>query len=75
MRTIYFMSGVSDPPDIIILCTTHPTPFLSTPKRTSRTLYVITSIHLLNPTSAVARPGIGLKPGTGGFVSSKLGTA
>ena len=56
------MGGIPDPPNLIVLGPTHPTPFLPTPRRTGRALDVITPIHLLNPTSAVARLGVGFKP-------------
>jgi hypothetical protein len=71
MRAIKLMSSVPDPPNLIILGATHPTPLLPTSSRTRRTLDMITPIHLLNPTTTVARFGIRSKPHARLFVGSK----
>jgi len=66
------MSGIPNPPNLIVLGPTHPTPFAPAPCRTRRTLDVITPIHLLNPTSAVARLGVGFKPDARLLIRSKV---
>ena len=72
MRTILLMSGVPHFPDIIILGTTHPTPFVATAHWSRWTLYMITPVHFLNPSPAETRFGITPQPGPGRRIRSKL---
>lgn len=66
------MSGIPNSPDLIILCTTHPTPFVSTSNWSSGALHMITSIQFLNPTATETRFRIGFKPSSGLLVGSKV---
>jgi hypothetical protein len=72
MWTIKLMSSIPDPPYLIILGPTHPTPFLPTSGRTRRALDMITPIHLLNPPATVARLGVRFKPYAGWFIGGKV---
>lgn len=72
MRTISCMSGIPNSPDLIILCATHPTPFVSTSNWSRGALDMITSIHFLNPTTTETRFRIGFKPSSGLFVGCKV---
>jgi hypothetical protein len=72
MRTIPLMSGVPHFPDIIILGTTHPAPFVPTTHRSRWTFNMITPIHLLNPSPAETRFRITPQPGPGLWIRSKL---
>ena len=71
MRTIRFMSDIPNSPDLIILRSTHPTPFPSTSNWPCRTFNMITPIHFLNPATAITWFGIRFKPNTRRFVSGE----
>lgn len=71
MRTISFMSGIPDSPDLFIFRSTHPTPFPSTSNRSHRTLDMITSFHFLNPTTTATWLCIRSKPHTRRLVGSE----
>ena len=71
MRTIRFMSGIPNSPDLFILCSTHPTPFSSASNRSGRTLDMITSFHFLNPTTTVTWLCVRSKPYTRWFIGGE----
>ena len=66
------MSGIPNSPDLFILCSTHPTPFIPTTHGSRQTLDMITPIHFLNPSPAETRFGITPQPGSRFGIRSKL---
>jgi len=72
MRTIAPMSGVSDPPDLIVISTAHPTPFPTTSDWSGWTFDMVAAIHLLDPTTAVTGLGVRLEPDSGGCIRREI---
>jgi hypothetical protein len=72
MRTITPMGGIPDPPNIIVTCTAHPTPFPSAPNWPGWTFDMITTIHLLNPTTAVTWFCVRFEPDPRGCIRRKI---
>jgi hypothetical protein len=66
------MSGIPHSSNIIILCSTHPTPFIPTAHRSRRTFHMIATIHFLNPSPTETRFRIIPQPGPGFGICSKL---